>query len=188
MLGPFNPPRNWHLGVWEAPKNNRFRAKNCHLWTFQKPHSDNFWGVKSISISPCIFHVMFSPQAALFKPFLAARDDYGKIWHFLPKMAISGPKIVDSSDLGLIYAGLVGWMGGGVKGSNRLSRMWHAIFNPFAALFNQFGAYGSLYGAKASFFWGTLYRESKHKLFCLSTFPHFNQSGQFHRAHSAGCQ
>ena len=55
---------------------------------------------------------MFSPQAALFKPFLAARDDYGKILHFLPKMAISGPKIVDSSDLGLIYAGLVGWMGG----------------------------------------------------------------------------
>ena len=157
MLGPFNPPRNWHLGVWEAPKNNRFRAKNGNLWTFQKPHSDNFWGVKSLSISPRRFHVMFSPQAALFKPFLAARDDYGKIWHFLPKIAISGPKIVDSSDLGLIYAGLVGWMGGGVKGSNRLSRMWHAIFNPFAALFNQFGAYGSLYGAKASFFLGTLY-------------------------------
>ena len=80
MLGPFNPPRNWHLGVWEAPKNNRFRAKNCHLWTFQKPHSDNFWGVKSLLISPRIFHVMFSPQAALFKPFLAARDDYGHFW------------------------------------------------------------------------------------------------------------
>ena len=156
MLGPFNPPRNWHLGVWEAPKNNRFRAKNGHLWTFQKPHSDNFWGVKSLLISPRIFHVMFSPQAALFKPFLAARDDYGKIWHFLPKMAISGPKIVDSSDLGLIYAGLVGWIGGGSKRFQQTVPDVACHIQPICSLVQPiWGIWVSVW-RQSKFFWGTL--------------------------------
>ena len=79
MMGPFNPTKIGTWGSQQRPKKSCFWAKYCHLWTFQKPHSDNFWKVKSPYILLRIFHVMFSPQAAMFKPFLAARADYGQI-------------------------------------------------------------------------------------------------------------
>ena len=101
-----------------------------------------FGGSKGPNISPSMCHVMFNPLAALIKPLWGGKGCLWcnltfvtKNWHFWAQNCHCWHFC---SILVLIY--------GGVKGSNRLTRMWHAIVNPFEALFNQFGATGSLYG------------------------------------------
>ena len=95
---------------------------------------------------------MFSPQAAMIKPFLAARADYGQIWHFWPKMTIFWFKNWWRiwRILGLIYGGSDGE--GGVKGSNRLFRMWHTIFTHLQPCSTNLGQLGLWMALKQVFF------------------------------------
>ena len=141
MLGPSYPPEIGTGGL--INKTNVFGAKIVISGPFWCLSVMIFGGSKGPNISPSMCHVMFNPLAALIKPLWGGKGCLWcnltfvtKNWHFWAQHCHCWHFC---SILVLIY-------GGGVKGSNRLSRMWHAIFNPFAALFNQFGATGSLYG------------------------------------------